>query len=94
MFGRTQQLKVRVDFLQREVRELEELVKQLADRAGVGEAELLNMRGWVEPGITPEIRELVADDRYIEAIKAYREETGAGLKDAKDAIDALRDRQN
>ena len=93
MFGQTRQLRARVDFLQRQVRGLEELVEQLADRAGVDEAELLSMRGRVEPGVTEEIRQLVAEDRYIEAIKAYREETGAGLKDAKDAIDALRDRQ-
>lgn len=93
MFGQTRQLRARVDFLQRQVHELEELVTQLADRAGVGETELMSMRGQVEPGITPQIRQLVAEDRSIEAIKAYRQETGAGLKDAKDAIDALRDRQ-
>jgi len=93
MFGQTRQLRDRVDFLQWQVRELEELVKQLAERADVGEAELLSMRGQVEPGITPQIRQLVAEDRHIEAIKAYRQQTGAGLKDAKDAIDALHDRQ-
>ena len=39
--------------------------------------------------LSAEVR-AVADDptRKIEAIKLYREETGAGLKEAKDAIEA------
>jgi len=35
-----------------------------------------------------EIRTLVRHDRKIEAIKRYREATGMGLKESKDAIDA------
>ncbi len=35
------------------------------------------------------VRTLVAAGDYIEAIKLYRESTGASLKDAKDAVDAL-----
>lgn len=35
------------------------------------------------------VRELLAQGKKIEAIKAYREITGAGLKEAKDAIEAL-----
>ena len=34
------------------------------------------------------IEALVSDGRMIEAIKAYREATGAGLKEAKDAVEA------
>lgn len=35
------------------------------------------------------VRTLIAGGEYIEAIKLYRESTGASLKDAKDAVDAL-----
>jgi len=34
-----------------------------------------------------DIRELAGSGRKIEAIKLYRERTGAGLKDAKEAIE-------
>jgi large subunit ribosomal protein L7/L12 len=42
-----------------------------------------------EPSWMAEVRALVARDSKIEAIKLYRERTGLGLKEAKDAIDAL-----
>jgi ribosomal protein L7/L12 len=32
---------------------------------------------------------MLAEGRRIEAIKVYREHTGAGLKDAKDAVEAI-----
>lgn len=35
------------------------------------------------------VRELLASGMKIEAIKAYREITGAGLKEAKDAVEAI-----
>ena len=35
------------------------------------------------------VRTLMAEGRKIEAIKVYREATGAGLKEAKDAVEAL-----
>ena len=38
-----------------------------------------------------EVRAHLAAGRKIQAIKAYREQTGAGLKDAKDAVEALED---
>lgn len=38
----------------------------------------------------PELRSHLAADRPIEAIKRYRELTGLGLKESKDAIEALR----
>jgi hypothetical protein len=37
-----------------------------------------------------EIRRLLAANQVIEAIKRYREVYGVGLKEAKDAIDAMR----
>ena len=36
-----------------------------------------------------DVRGLVRAGRKIEAIKRYREETGVGLKEAKDAVDRL-----
>lgn len=36
-----------------------------------------------------EVRALVAKDQLIQAIKRYREATGVGLKEAKDAVEAL-----
>ena len=35
------------------------------------------------------VRELLLQGRKIDAIKAYRERTGAGLKDARDAVDEM-----
>ncbi|WFB06869.1 ribosomal protein L7/L12 [Streptomyces sp. LX-29] len=35
------------------------------------------------------VEALVRDGKTIEAIKAYREATGAGLKEAKDAVDRM-----
>lgn len=41
--------------------------------------------------LSERVKELAADPRRkIEAIKAYREETGAGLKEAKDAVEKWR----
>lgn len=41
-----------------------------------------------EPGLD-EVVALVREGRKIQAIKVYREHTGAGLKDAKDAVERL-----
>ena len=36
-----------------------------------------------------EVRRLLANNRKIEAIKLYRDHTGAGLKEAKEAVELL-----
>ncbi|MCV4872437.1 ribosomal protein L7/L12, partial [Escherichia coli] len=36
-----------------------------------------------------EVIELIKRSQLIEAIKLYREQTGLGLKEAKDAVDAI-----
>jgi large subunit ribosomal protein L7/L12 len=41
------------------------------------------------PEFEAEVLNLVASGRKIEAIKVYRERTGVGLKEAKDAVEAL-----
>ena len=38
---------------------------------------------------SPGVQELVARGRVIEAVKLYRQETGAGLAEARSAVDAL-----
>jgi ribosomal protein L7/L12 len=43
----------------------------------------------MDPATDPEIRSLVQSGQLIEAIKRYRTVTGAGLKEAKDAIEGL-----
>ncbi len=42
-----------------------------------------------ELGVSPEIMYQVQRGNKIEAIKLYREQTGLGLKEAKDFIDSL-----
>ena len=41
-------------------------------------------------GVDPDIAELVGKGQLIEAIKLYREKTGAGLREAKDFIESLK----
>ncbi|GAA1490798.1 ribosomal protein L7/L12 [Brachybacterium sacelli] len=90
MFGRSRQQQVHIDSLQAQIRDLEGLVDVLAARADIGQEELLRLRGEVGPNIPAESRRLVAEGKDIAAIKVYREHTGAGLKEAKDAIDQYR----
>ena len=40
-------------------------------------------------GVSPEILDLVQRGRKIQAIKLYRQETGVGLREAKEFIEAL-----
>ena len=40
----------------------------------------------IDPASDPEIQDLLAKGNEIQAIKRYRELTGLGLKEAKDAI--------
>src|SRR5699024_5115470 len=89
MFGKNR-LRDRIATLESRNRALEGLVDELARRAGLDEAELRRAREEALPQIPEECRRLVAEDRVIEAIKSYREHTGAGLVEAKSAIDEHR----
>jgi large subunit ribosomal protein L7/L12 len=53
--------------------------------------EQLGVEYYEEPnaGVPPEILDLVRQGRKIEAIKLYRQETGVGLREAKEFVDAL-----
>ncbi|SMY12646.1 hypothetical protein [Brevibacterium jeotgali] len=77
----------RIDALTRRVTALEALVERLVDDAGISQDEVAELRQASNPGLTPEVRRLVAEDRTIEAIKQYRRATGAGLIDAKRAVE-------
>lgn len=90
MFGRAAQQQKQIETLQAHIRRLENLVDELGARAGVSDAELLRLRDQVGPQLPGESRRLVAEGKPIQAIKAYRVHTGAGLKEAKDAIDQYR----
>lgn len=48
--------------------------------------------GIEEINIDEELNELIADDKRISAIKRLREETGMGLKEAKEYVDDLDER--
>ena len=41
------------------------------------------------PGLPPEVVQLANAGKKIQAIKLYRDITGAGLKEAKDVVDGL-----
>jgi len=41
--------------------------------------------------LSPRVASLIAERRLIEAIKTLRQETGLGLKEAKDIVDAYAD---
>lgn len=69
--------------MQRENQRLLALVKQLKTR-------LADEAGDVDVfGVSTEERELVEEGRKVDAVKAYRERTGADLLTAKNAIDSL-----
>lgn len=89
MFGKSQ-LRTQIATLEGRNRALESLIQELARRAGIDDAELRRLRDETLPQIPEECRRLVAEDRVIEAIKVYREHTGAGLVQAKNAIDEYR----
>ena len=43
----------------------------------------------MNPGVDPQLLELVRAGKKIEAIKFYRQSTGVGLKEAKDFVESL-----
>lgn len=94
MFGSSKQLQAQqahIARLEEEVRGLRGLVERLADSADVGPAELEELRSQLRPAFPPRVDELIAQDQLIAAIKEYRTATGAGRKEAKDAVEARRD---
>lgn len=74
----------RADQLTRRIEVLEVLVARLASQAGVS-AEELEM---ADSGLTPEVRRLVGEGQHLQAIRKYMRSTGAGLAEAKRAVEA------
>ncbi len=68
--------------LQTRVATLEAQMQALLEHLGVGASS--------EDSLERQVIELIRADRVIEAVKLYRERTGLGLKEAKDAVDNLR----
>lgn len=63
---------------------LEATVASLQAQLGSGEPVPAPDTSWLS-----EVRALVASGNKIQAIKVYREKTGVGLKEAKDAVEAM-----
>ena len=71
--------------LEARVHRMEAMMQALLTRLGVDSAEFTPQ----EPPETGAIREMVLSGRKINAIKLYRELYGVGLREAKDAVDAM-----
>ncbi|MCM1971921.1 MULTISPECIES: hypothetical protein [unclassified Streptomyces] len=71
---------LRIKEMERATDRLERRLGLLLDHFGIVEPEPAGMDG---------VRALAAEGRTVEAIKAYREATGAGLVEAKQAVEAL-----
>lgn len=75
--------------LRSRIARLESLVELLARKQGVSDAELASLHTAVGVPVSPTVRQLALEGRKIQAIKLLREETGLGLKEAKDTVEAL-----
>jgi large subunit ribosomal protein L7/L12 len=90
IFGGSAQDQVDFDGLKERVTKLEAAVAslqlQLANAAPAGAVTAAPVAGteWMT-----EVRRLKESGNVIQAIKLYRENTGLGLKEAKDAVEAL-----
>jgi ribosomal protein L7/L12 len=72
--------------LQRQVRRQGELIDVLYRRLGIGQ---LDAAGMPSDGAYPDVVEAIRAGKLIVAIKLYREHTDVGLKEAKDAVEAI-----
>ncbi|MCZ4096034.1 MULTISPECIES: ribosomal protein L7/L12 [Streptomyces] len=70
----------KVDRVERRIRLMERRQELILRHLGIEEVDAPDLR---------EINELVRQGKKIQAIKAYRELTGAGLKEAKEAVERL-----
>lgn len=72
--------------------ELQQVKRELRRVSG-GLDSIREKLGIVEPlKMPPELQGLIQAGRKIEAIKVYREATGAGLAEAKEAVERMVDR--
>ena len=75
-----------MDDLDFRLRQLEQQVELLSSRAGVPWSAAMTPGGG---GVDSEVVALAHSGQKIEAIKRYRELTGAGLAEAKQAVEQL-----
>ncbi|MGX5680706.1 ribosomal protein L7/L12 [Schumannella luteola] len=73
----------RIEELEREVARLREQIGVLYKHLGIGQL------GAASSGPNPAILDAIRSGQTIVAIKLYREQTGVGLKEAKDAVEDL-----
>ncbi|WP_406183934.1 hypothetical protein [Streptomyces sp. NBC_01006] len=78
----TSTVTLRMKALERRSERLERRLGLVLDHFGIEEP---------EPAGLDEVRALVRDGREVEAIRVYRRITGAGLLEAKQAVEALTD---
>lgn len=76
------------DLLSR-IEALEAKVSELYALVGKTEFTSANRMGGHAGGVPPEVYDLAASGKKIDAIKRLREITGLGLREAKEAVDAL-----
>jgi ribosomal protein L7/L12 len=69
--------------LRQRIVKLESQIAFILQQEGLDYCEEQNM------GVSPEIINLMREGKKIQAIKLYRQETGAGLKQAKEFVDSL-----
>lgn len=72
--------------LQRQVQRHEELIAALYRKLGIGQLEASALGS---DGPPADLVEAIRAGSMIEAIKRWRAHTGSGLKEAKDAVEAL-----
>ena len=73
----------------RKFEELREENERLKERVAHLERLLKASGETIDLALSSSERALVLDGRKLEAVKAYRDRTGVGLKTAKEAIDAV-----
>lgn len=76
----------RIDQLERQVARLQAALEQLGNASGVSMFRLLEEKPEEK---LRDVAELARSGKKIEAVKRYREITGAGLKEAKGYVDKL-----
>ena len=82
--GRTQ----RLDALEARVQQLEAMVALMTQEQGSPAPAGTTIAG-LSTDVLARVQRLKRDGKVIHAVKAYREATGVGLKEAKNAVDAL-----
>lgn len=88
MFGRENQQDAAIAGLRRRVDAQERALQSLAQLVGVSDADLAALQAEAVAA-PPEIQRLLRDGKRVQAIKAYRGQTGAGLAEAKHAVDEI-----